>query len=297
MAILQHTLGDHHVDPTDPLLKAACSEPNRRLMKVISYGGGVQSTALLVLAARREIDFRTFLFANVGDDSEHPATLAYVREIAIPYAMRAGLDIHELKRRRRDGASETLMQRLNRPDTRSIPIPVRMANGAPGRRNCTADFKIKVVGRWLREHGATAEEPAAVGIGISVDEIHRANRRRREAHEDIEYPLLDLGLRRDDCERIIAEAGLPVPPKSSCFFCPFRTVGAWRHQRRHEPELFAQSVRLEETINRRRAALGRDAVYLTRYGIPLTQAIPDESPAEGDADENEGACDSGWCMT
>ncbi|MFC8085016.1 phosphoadenosine phosphosulfate reductase [Streptomyces sp. NPDC059459] len=266
-------------------------------MKVVSYGGGVQSTALLVLAARKEIDFRAFLFANVGDDSEHPATLAYVREIAIPYAARAGLDIHELKRRRRDGATETLMQRLNRPDTRSIPIPVRMANGAPGRRNCTADFKIKVVGRWLREHGATAEAPAAVGIGISVDEIHRANRRRREPHEVIEYPLLDLGLRRDDCERIIAGAGLPVPPKSSCFFCPFRTVDAWRHQRRHEPELFAQSVRLEETINHRRATLGRDAVYLTRYGIPLTQAIPDQNPGESDVDEDEGACDSGWCMT
>ncbi|WP_413116894.1 phosphoadenosine phosphosulfate reductase [Streptomyces sp. CY1] len=266
-------------------------------MKVVSYGGGVQSTALLVLAAGGEIDFRTFLFANVGDDSEHPATLAYVREIAIPYAAREGLDVHELKRRRRDGTTETLMQRLNRPDTRSIPIPVRMANGAPGRRNCTADFKIKVVGRWLREHGATAEAPAAVGIGISLDEIHRANRRRREAHEVIEYPLLDLGLRRDDCERIITEAGLPVPPKSACFFCPFRTVDTWRYQRRHEPELFAQSVRLEETINRRRAALGRDDVYLTRYGVPLTQAIPDEGPGVGAVDEDEGVCDSGWCMT
>src|SRR5690606_16866009 len=133
MAILQHTLGDHHVDPTDPLLKAACSEPNRRLMKVISYGGGVQSTALLVLAARREIDFRTFLFANVGDDSEHPATLAYVREIAIPYAMRAGLDIHQPNRRRRDGASETPIHPRDRADTRPTPNPVRMANRAPGR--------------------------------------------------------------------------------------------------------------------------------------------------------------------
>nr|WP_260988170.1 phosphoadenosine phosphosulfate reductase [Streptomyces sp. CFMR 7] len=297
MSILQKTQGAHHANPTDPTPRAASSEPNRHPMKVISYGGGVQSTALLVLAARREIDFSTFLFANVGDDSEHPATLAYVREIAIPYAAGAGLEIHELERQRRSGATETLMQRLNRPDTRSIPIPVRMANGAPGRRNCTADFKIKVVGRWLREHGATAEHPAAVGIGISLDEIHRANRRRSESHEVIEYPLLDLGLRRDDCERIIAEAGLPVPPKSSCFFCPFRTVDAWRHQRRHEPELFALSVRLEETINRRRAALGRDAVYLTRYGIPLTQAIPDASPSDGSVDEDEGVCDSGWCMT
>ncbi|MFD4997164.1 phosphoadenosine phosphosulfate reductase [Streptomyces buecherae] len=266
-------------------------------MKVISYGGGVQSTALLVLAAQGEIDYPTFLFASVGDDSEHPATLAYIEEVAVPYATRAGIDLHQLKRVRRDGSSETLMQRLNRPDTRSIPIPVRMANGAPGRRSCTADFKIRVVGRWLREHGAVAAHPATVGIGISLDEIHRANRRRREAHEVIEYPLLDLGLRRDDCERIIAEADLPVPPKSSCFFCPFRTVDAWRHQRRYEPELFAQSVRLEETINRRRAALGRDAVYLTRYGVPLTQAIPDEDPGVGAVDEDEGACDSGWCMT
>lgn len=46
-------------------------------LRVISYGGGVQSTALLVLAASGRIDFRTFLFANVGDDSEHNATLVY----------------------------------------------------------------------------------------------------------------------------------------------------------------------------------------------------------------------------
>ncbi|MFZ3470249.1 phosphoadenosine phosphosulfate reductase [Streptomyces sp. 4.24] len=265
-------------------------------MKVISYGGGVQSTALLVLAAQGQIDYSTFLFANVGDDSEHPATLAYIRDIAAPYATRFGIELHQLRRTRRDGTTETLMERLNRPDTRSIPIPVRMANGAPGRRSCTADFKIKVVGRWLREHGATPNAPAAVGIGISVDEIHRANRRRSEPHEQVEYPLLDLGLRRDDCERIIEGAGLPVPPKSSCFFCPFRTVGAWRQQRREDPDLFARSIQLEQTVNKRRAALGRDPVYLTRYGRPLAEAIPAQKDAPPEETEDSG-CDSGWCMT
>ncbi|MFC7865544.1 hypothetical protein ACFU5B_17190 [Streptomyces murinus] len=67
----------------------------------------MQSTALLVLAARREIEYPTFLFANVGDDSEHPSTLAYVREVALPYATRAGLDLQHLERRRRDGSTET----------------------------------------------------------------------------------------------------------------------------------------------------------------------------------------------
>ena len=45
-------------------------------MKVISYGGGVQSTAMLVLANQGAIDsVDAALFSNVGDDSEHPATL------------------------------------------------------------------------------------------------------------------------------------------------------------------------------------------------------------------------------
>ncbi|MGW4802564.1 phosphoadenosine phosphosulfate reductase [Kitasatospora sp. NPDC004272] len=265
-------------------------------MRAISYGGGVQSTALLVLAAKREIDYTTFLFANVGDDSERPATLAYIHEVAAPFAANAGLELHRLRRTRRDGTTETLMERLTRPGIRSIPIPVRMANGAPGRRSCTTDFKIKVIGRWLRQHGASADAPATVGIGISIDEIHRANRRRSEPYEQIEYPLLDLRLRRNDCEEIIKDAGLPVPPKSSCFFCPFRTVDAWRRQRQAEPELFARAVALEKTVNGRRADLGRDPVYLTRYGKPLAEAIPFEHEVPTEEAEDSG-CDSGWCMT
>lgn len=262
-------------------------------MKVISYGGGVQSTALLVLAAEGRIDFSTFVFSNVGDDSESPMTLQYIRDIASPFAQQHGLTLETLEKIRRDGRAETLWQRLHRPETRSIPIPVRMANGAPGRRNCTADFKIKVISKWLREQGATAESPATVGIGISVDEIHRANRRRAEPNQEVAYPLLDLGLRREDCVHLIKEAGLPVPPKSSCYFCPFHTVGEWREQRRTEPELFAKSEELEAFINTRRAALGRDDVYLTRYGIPLGAAI--QNPPSDNHDD--GDCDSGWCMT
>ncbi|GAA1890385.1 phosphoadenosine phosphosulfate reductase [Streptantibioticus ferralitis] len=266
-------------------------------MKVVSYGGGVQSTALLVLAAQKRLPYRTFLFANVGDDSEHPATLAYLRNVAIPFAAQNGLDLQELVRRRRDGSTWTLMQQLKRPESRSIPIPVRMSNGAPGRRSCTAEFKIKVIGRWLREQGATACNPATVGIGISLDEIHRANRRRAEPHERVAYPLLDRGLRRTDCEALIADAGLPVPPKSACFFCPFRTVEGWHQLRRDEPELFSQAVELEDTINQRRKALGRDPVYLTRYGQPLATAIPASAGEDQLEDESEGTCDSGWCMT
>jgi hypothetical protein len=107
-----------------------------RRLRCVSYGAGVQSTSLLVLAAQRRIDFPVFLFANVGNDSEDPATLAYLRQHAIPYAAAHDVELHELHRTRRDGSHETLYGRLTRPGSRSLPIPVRMSNGAPGTRSC-----------------------------------------------------------------------------------------------------------------------------------------------------------------
>src|SRR5690348_11450209 len=126
------------------------------MLKVFSYGGGVQSTAALVLAASGQIDYKTFLFCNVGDDSENPETLSYHVQYALPFAQASGLTLLELRYIRRDGQLETIFRRLTRPGSRSIGIPVRMSNGAPGRRACTVDFKIKQVDRWLRGAGAVA---------------------------------------------------------------------------------------------------------------------------------------------
>ncbi|WP_196450490.1 phosphoadenosine phosphosulfate reductase [Planomonospora sp. ID82291] len=264
-------------------------------LETFSYGGGWQSTAALVLAARGELPFRIFLFANVGDDSEHPATLRYIAEHAAPFAAAHGIALHQLARTRRDGSTETLYGRLTKPGSRSLPIPVRMSNGAPGTRSCTADFKIRVIGRWLKAHGATADNPATVGIGISVDEIERANNRRCEPHERIVYPLLDLGIRRADCPRIIRSADLPVPPKSSCWFCPFHRLTTWAEMRRSEPELFERACALEATLNARRSDLGKDPVWLTRHAAPLADVVSTDDVLP--LDFGDGTCDSGWCFT
>lgn len=277
-------------------------------LRCVSYGGGVQSTALLVLAAERVIDYRTFLFANVGDDSEHPDTLHYVRTVAAPYAAAHDIELHTLDRRRRDGEIETLWGRLTKQGSRSLPIPVRMSNGKPGTRSCTADFKIKVIGKWLKANGATADRPAEVAIGISLDEIERVNNRRAEPYEHPVYPLLEHAppLRRSDCARIIRAAGLPVPRKSACFFCPFRRSDSWSVMARDEPELFARCAHLENLLNERRTVLGKDPVYLTRYNAPLTLAIriaqdtlPGLEPTSdpGADPGTDGGCDNGACFT
>ncbi|WKK27026.1 phosphoadenosine phosphosulfate reductase [Streptomyces olivoreticuli] len=268
-----------------------------RAIRSFSFGGGWQSTAALVLAARGELDYRTFLMANVGDDSEHPGTIRYVDQFARPFAEAHGIELVLLDRvMKRSGEVRTLYQDLTREGSRSLKIPVRMSNGAPGTRSCTAQFKIEVIADELKRRGATTEHPATVGIGISLDEIGRANNRRCEPHERIEYPLLERGIRRIDCARIIRSAGLPVPPKSACWFCPFHRPEAWHDMRRDEPELFEKACQLEELLNRRRDMLGKDHVYLTRFARPLRKAIPDGVDTLP-FDEYDSGCDSGWCMT
>jgi hypothetical protein len=266
-------------------------------LRSVSYGGGVQSTALLVLAAQGFIDFPVFLFANVGDQAEHPATLRYVREVAFDYAAAHGIEMHELHRTPTRGVSagqpEDLWDRLMRPESRSLPIPVRMPDtGAPGTRSCTADFKIRVVGKWLRDHGATADDPATVAVGISTDEWERANARTVEPYENVVYPLLKLetrrgiGLNRAQCEAVIRDAGLPVPRKSSCFFCPFHKPTVWVDMARDEPELFAKSVLLEDTLNERRARMacpkgGERAGRAVLDGVEDGAELPEDAEHAG----------------
>jgi hypothetical protein len=151
------------------------------------------------------------------------------------------------------------------------------------------------VGRELRRRGASAAAPATVAIGFSTDELHRANPKRKQAWELPVFPLLDLGLDRSACAQLIADAGLPVPPKSACYFCPFHRPQTWAEMRRDEPDLFEKSVLLERSINERRP--GRPPVYLTRFGKPLDQAVPEAQPTLTWSDDGPEGCDEGHCWT
>jgi hypothetical protein len=273
-------------------------------LRTISYGGGVQSTAMVILAAQRDPEFEavmggrvtTALFANVGDDSEHPATLAFVNDVVLPWAAWRGVWIRELRRQRRNGESTTLWAQLMEPASRSLPIPVRMANGAPGRRRCTSDFKIGVIHKWLKQYGASADNPATVAIGFSTDEVHRVSRKQVKPFERPVYPLIDMGWDRSRCQQLIVQTFDQEAPKSACFFCPFHRPQTWAEMRRDEPELFAKSVELERTLNQRRVTLGKDPVWLTRFNRPLDEAIGEAQTPLFTNDGPEG-CDSGHCWT
>ena len=52
----------------------------------------------------------------------------------------------------------------------------------------------------------------------------------------------------------------------------------WREMRRDDPDTFARAAALEALLNERRDTLGKDHVYLTRFGRPLADAIGEAQP-------------------
>lgn len=266
-------------------------------LRIFSFGGGVQSTAVLALVAQGELHYDALLFANVGEDSENPETLQYVRDVAMPFANQHGIRLEEVRWVDRLGrVRELLADVLRLPRTLTIPVrfQTRAGKRARLRRSCTAAYKIKPISRWLRRAGATAEHPATVGLGISTDEFQRAKTRLSPDWEVPEYPLLDLRLSRADCKRLIAAAGLPVPPRSSCWFCPFKRPASWAELKRGRPDLFARAVELERTLDARGEQWQFRPVRLTDSLLPLDQLIVGDQLTLDDALD---ACDSGHCWT
>jgi hypothetical protein len=273
------------------------AEPRRQTaVRAFSFGGGTQSMAALILAARGEIDFRLFLFANVGEDSELPETLDYVRDVAFPYAAKHGIELVECSR---SGKYRSLMDRITRLES-SVPIPMRMdRSGKPGNRTCTIDFKIAVCYKELRRRGATRQHPATIALGISTDEYERAKSPLdpKWPAQLRTYPLLDARLSRHDCSKIIAGAGLPQPPRSACWFCPFHSGEEWKRLQRKRPDLFEQACELEEMMQARRKKLGKDSVWLTDKGAKQRATLRVLHAHEQLDFDTEGSCDGGYCMT
>lgn len=272
---------------------------------VFSFGGGVQSNAVLALAASGVIRVDAFIFANVGDDSENPATIEYVNNVSKPFAERHGLAFIEVQAQHK-GEPDTLLKAIHRR-SRAVPIPAVPEDGGPLMRNCTVDFKIEVINRYLKRVYPGGH--VRVGIGFSTDEWQRARDTDwHNAHGGPDgqrvkmgywrqnwYPLLDLRHSRNACHRIIQDAGLPIAPKSSCYFCPFHRRGEWVEMKAREPELFERACQVDDLIRERTLKLRGRGSYIHPDRKPLRDAVANQQMLFDDADGDD--CSIGHCLT
>lgn len=123
---------------------------------------------------------------------------------------------------------------------------------AYGRKSCSQKYKVEPQTRrmlsWMDENG----HPEAIkAIGYDAGESHRRIDKELAEHtkgrlERFWYPLVEWGWRRQECAEAIKRHGLPVPPKSACFFCPAMKRGEILKLKREHPDLFARALAIEK---------------------------------------------------
>jgi len=248
----------------------------------LSFGAGVQTTALLVLIAEGKWPRPdAIVFADTGN--EHDQTYSYMAEVSGPFAREHGLEIVALGPDWRTGHYAA--------DLEIYCIAHRMLPGT-WVRWCTERYKVLPILRYLKKvMGATASEPVEGWIGISTDEGKRAVP-STVPFQTKRYPLIELGLSRKNCQDIIVAAGLRPAPKSGCWFCPFQKQSRWHQLKRERPDLFARALVMEGN------ARGRDgsSKYLPMFGPLERVALQEELPGFDAAIEAEGGCVSGACF-
>ena len=202
-------------------------EPNPDALKVISLGWGVQSWTLAAMVALGEFESVDYV---IHADTTHEASWTYeFAEKYTPWLEKRGLKVITVKPDPKKLEAVT--------EFKGVFIPAYTDNGTGGkgmlRRQCTYDWKIAPMRRKIQE--VRKGKPVEMWLGITTDEIQRMK------ESDVKYivnrwPLIELGMSRNDCKLWLEKHGLEIPGRSACSFCPFHDTAEWREIMASEPD-------------------------------------------------------------
>lgn len=223
---------------------------------VVCYGGGVDSTAMLIKLRDLGIRPDAITFADTG--AEKPDTYDYVRQMDAWLVRQGFPTVTWCKKATLDSTNYNDLTG-NCIDNETLP------SLAFGMKSCSIkwkqnpqDYILKGCKRgpnkcdphplWIRSQETGVKLVKLIGYDNSPADIRRAKKVKREDADFLyAYPLQDLEMDRAECIKTILAEGLEVPIKSACFFCPAsQKWELWWLAGMH-PDLFMKALRLEHT--------------------------------------------------
>jgi len=256
---------------------------------VVSYGGGTNSTAMLIGMKERSMRPDLIMFADTGD--EKPETYEHLKTMQM-WCVNNGFPPitvvrNELPQGIKDG---TLYGECFRLGT----LPAKVF----GRSSCSLKWKVEPQQRYLKKWMAERDVTKVRNfVGFDFGEIHRSEKPIPERpHLQVEYPLIEWKWARDECVAAIVRAGLKQPGKSACWHCPSSRKPEVKWLAETHPLLYWKAVQME-----RRAlagegqapvanvkGLGRHWNWETFAGSDAASPEPCMSCIDGDEDESPG---------
>jgi len=195
-------------------------------INIVSYGGGQNSTAMIIEMFNRGMKIDDIIYSEVGN--EMPETYVFLKEFK-DWCKNKNLKFTEVKSK---------LGTIKEYYTEKKIIPYRMF------RHCTHKFKVIPINAYVKEKYGI-KTPINMIMGIASDEIKRAKIKGRKQFTYL-YPLIEWDIDRNKCIEIIRKEGLSIPVKSGCYFCPFQTKKVWTRLFQEHRDLFEDSISFEK---------------------------------------------------
>jgi hypothetical protein len=240
------------------------SEP----MHIISLGAGVQSSVMAMMAACGEIGPmpKAAVFADTGAEPDSVYRWLEWLETQLPFPVirvmqDEGLIPAALTVRTSGKTGNTYLKT-------GLPVFYYPSTGI-GSRQCTRDFKITPVNREIKRLAGGAE--VFSWIGISTDEQVYRKKPSRDPKIEHRWPLLEKEMSRRDCLKWMVDRDLPKPPRSACYFCPYKSDNEWRRLRNEEPLEWQKAIDFEWQLQQRaiKATAIKGTPFLHKSCVPL----------------------------
>ena len=214
---------------------------------ILSYGGGVNTVALMIMLVRNNMPLDEVVFADTG--GEVPETYDYI-SVTQEYLDRNNIPFKTLVARKEEDLYSCSFRR------KVFPSAIW--------RWSTRDFKVRPIHGYYRNLGCHVNQY----MGIAYDEVDRMRDSQVEYVTNI-YPLIEKQVTRQGCVEIIENEGLPIPVKSGCFFCPFSTFDRWKWLYHTHPDLYDKAIVLEENSKHFPDQRLTDQVFRKRASVTL----------------------------
>jgi len=252
------------------------------MKNIVSYGGGTQSTAMILMALEGKFNLPRPDFGVYADTGGEPEFInEYVRYFIDYVKQKYDFDIF-ITQQKKGLVYEQLnvikTSKNGKSYTSAVPPYYTLSvNGKVGmlNRQCSTEFKAAPNNKFINSKLERGEK-YNFWYGISFDERSRmkvSTIKRRTNY----YPLVDNFLRRIDGINFVNEMGLKPPQRSSCYFCPFHSNRYWQWLKDNHSNEFDKAVDFEKKIQARQNDYNTDKVFLHRECKPLDQ-IQFENP-------------------
>jgi len=195
----------------------------KRAPFVVAYGMGVDSTAMLIGLYRRGQRPDLILFADTGGEKDEtyayrPIMNEWLRSVGFP-------EIQVVRYVPKDFKNWPPYHTLEQNCLTNGTLP----SLAFGFKSCSMKWKAAPQHEFMK-HWQPALDAWAAGLkvvkAIGYDNGPKDIRRRNHIGDlddpqyEFRYPLIEWEWDRERCMAEIEREGLPIPLKSSCFFCP-----------------------------------------------------------------------------